>query len=72
MDTSQPEPLDDSEKLWVRMIQIALRALKRCAQCGVAKPVRAFPRYGAEVCKDCDSASAETWWAQMKLRLLTA
>lgn len=67
-----PEPLSDSEKLWVRTLQIALRALKRCAACGMTKPVRAFPRYGAEVCKDCEPDQVEAWWAQMKLRLLTA
>lgn len=37
----------------VREIQIGLRAVKECADCGKLKTVDQFPRYGTWFCRAC-------------------
>jgi hypothetical protein len=48
-----PEPLDTEERAHVRRLQVALKALKTCASCGLTQLAYRFPRYGATLCEAC-------------------
>jgi hypothetical protein len=52
-----PEPLDVYERQAAYRAQVALGAVKTCAQCGEQKPVSQFAGYGAQPCRMCTVAS---------------
>lgn len=62
--------LEPWEQLWVRSIQIDLRAVKTCEVCDKRRPVSSFKAYGVNTCNTCaDTRSLDEWWAAQKARL---